>query len=69
MAYNVVSSAAWWMKNRLAGRLLDFVTDDGNFRWHTITGQETGCSDWNGLEPFDLLRGWKDPEEYPDEKN
>ncbi|MET3650046.1 hypothetical protein [Phyllobacterium ifriqiyense] len=68
MAYNVVSSAAGWMRNRLASRLLGFVAGIGKFKLHAIAGRETERGEWNGLEPFDLLHGWNGPEAYPDEK-
>ncbi|MEP7454221.1 hypothetical protein [Phyllobacterium sp. SB3] len=61
MAYNIVSSVAWWVKSKTAGKL-HRVAEKNRSNERNIPDQ-IECSEWNGLEPFDLLRGWKGSEE------
>lgn len=67
MAYNVVSSAARWIKNKMAGRPASCMTDGLDPSWYKIIDRQTECGEWNGLEPFDFLRGWNGSGKNSDE--
>ncbi|EJN02071.1 hypothetical protein [Phyllobacterium sp. YR531] len=68
MAYNIVSSAAWWIRSKIANGLTNTVVKM-NSNWLNVANHPIEGSEWNGLEPLDLLRGWKGCEERPEEGN
>lgn len=67
MAYNLVSSAACWMKSKIAGGLANSVMNKVNSNRLNTLDYSVDCSDWDGLEPLDLLRGWKGSERQAEE--